>query len=357
MAGGGESKTEKATPKKRKDERKKGNVFQSKDIITVASILIIFVVLKFMFPFIYSHLSGFMINIFSYIGSNDTLTLTLGKEIFMQCVTAFVVSCGLVILLSMIIGVVASGVQTKFIVAFDSIKPKFSRMNPLKGIQKLFSLRSVVELLKSMLKVILISVVLYMAYEKISHDFPKLLNVGVESGIIFICDAIMDVVIQICLVFGVIAFFDYLYQWWDYEKNLKMSKQEIKEEYKHMEGDPQVKGKIKERQRHMAAQRMMQAVPTADVVVRNPTHYAVALRYDIEKDMAPIVVAKGQDLVALKIIEIAEANNVPTTENVPLARALYASVDVNMPIPPEYYTLLAEVMAWVYSLKQKETKK
>jgi len=131
-----------------------------------------------------------------------------------------------------------------------------------------------------------------------------------------------------------------------------MSKQEIKEEYKQMEGDPQIKGQIKERQRKISMQRMMQQVPTADVIVRNPTHFAVALKYDIEKNSAPIVVAKGQDYVALKIIEIAEQNHIPMTENVPLARALYKTVAVNREIPEEYYVILAEIMAWVYSLKK-----
>ena len=186
----------------------------------------------------------------------------------------------------------------------------------------------------------------------IAKYFTKLMFEDIFDAVIFIMNSIMDIVIQLSMVFILIAAFDYLYQWWEYERNIKMSKQEIKEEYKQMEGDPQIKGQIKERQRKISMQRMMQQVPTADVIVRNPTHFAVALKYDIEKNSAPIVVAKGQDYMALKIIEIAEQNKIPMTENVQLARALYKSVEVNREIPEEYYVILAEIMAWVYSLKK-----
>ncbi len=349
----GDSKTEKATPKKRRDERKKGNVFQSKDIITVFSILAIFFALKLLFPFIYNYIKNFLIKYISYTNTQTELTTDFIMDMLKESILALFITAGPIMLIAMFVGVVASGVQTKFIMSKDSIKPKFSRMSIGKGIKRLFSMRSAVELIKSIIKVTLIIVVLYTYYVDIAHEFPKLMSMGVEASILYIFDAIMDIVIKIVLVFGIVSFFDYLYQWWDYEKNLKMSKQEIKEEYKHTEGDPQVKGKIKEKQRQMSTRRMMQAVPTADVIIRNPTHFAVALKYDLEKDMAPIVVAKGQDHNALKIIEIAKANNIPMTENKPLARALYEIVEPNRPIPPEFYAVLAEVMAWVYSIKQK----
>lgn len=350
----GESKTEKATPKKRRDERKKGNVFQSKDIVTVVSILAIFIIIRFTFSFSYSYMSNLLAKYVGYMKTTTELSTPFLLKVLVDCFIALLIVVGPIMLTAMFVGIVASGVQTKFIMSKDSIKPKFNRISILQGMKRLFSLKSIVELLKSMIKIILIIVVLYTGYTKILHNFPKLMSMGIVEGTVYVFDRIIDIVFQIVLVFGIIAFFDYLYQWWDYEKNLRMSKQDLKEEYKHMEGDPQVKGKIKEKQRKISMQRMMQAVPTADVVVRNPTHFDVALKYDIEKDMAPIVVAKGQDLNALRIVKIAQEHNIPTTENKPLARALYDAVEPNMPIPQEFYAVLAEVMAWVYSLKQKE---
>ena len=155
-------------------------------------------------------------------------------------------------------------------------------------------------------------------------------------------------------MFVVLAIFDYVYQWWDYEKNLRMSKQEIKEEYKQSEGDPHVKGQIKERQQQMSRKRMMQSVPEADVVIRNPTHYAVAIQYDADQHSAPVVVAKGADALALRIVQIAEEAGVHVMENKPLARGLYETVDIDREIPEKFYQAVAEVLAFVYSLKKKD---
>lgn len=167
-------------------------------------------------------------------------------------------------------------------------------------------------------------------------------------------DIIMDIVLKVGLIFVAIAVADYVYQWWQYEKNLRMSKQEIKDEYKQTEGDPQIKAHIKSMQQQRARQRMMQAVPEADVVIRNPTHYAVAIKYNPEKNRAPMVVAKGMDSLALRIIEVAEESGVYITENRPLARALYESVELDAEIPDKFYKPIAEVLAFVYSLKKKE---
>ena len=162
---------------------------------------------------------------------------------------------------------------------------------------------------------------------------------------------IFDLIVRVSMAFAVIAFFDFLYQRWSYEKELKMTKQEVKEEYKQQEGDPKVKGKIKSIQRQMAMSRMMQAVPDADVVIRNPTHYAIALKYNIEKDNAPMVVAKGQDEVALRIVAVAMENNVYVTENKELTRALYPFVEINREIPVNFYNAIAEIFALMYTAK------
>ena len=169
-------------------------------------------------------------------------------------------------------------------------------------------------------------------------------------------DIIFSIVEVAAVIMAFVAAADYLYQWWDYEKNLRMSKQELKEEYKQTEGDPQIKGKIRERQQAQARQRMMQQVPSADVVIRNPTHFAVAIKYDPERNSAPIVVAKGMDSLALRIVAVAEENGVFITENKPLARGLYEAVELDQEIPDRFYQPIAELLAFVYSLKKKELK-
>lgn len=170
----------------------------------------------------------------------------------------------------------------------------------------------------------------------------------------YVGDTAVSLVNTVGVAFIFLAAFDYLYQWWEYEKNLRMSKQEIKEEYKQTEGDPQIKGRIREKQRQMASMRMMQNVPKADVIIRNPTHFAVALGYDSNANRAPVVLAKGADHLALKIVEVGEANGVYIMEDKPLARGLYASVEVDMEIPEEFYQTVAKVLAFVYKLKKKD---
>lgn len=346
------SKTEKATPKKREDERKKGNVFQSTDVISALSVLALFYTLKLVFPFIYSYLSNFLTKYFVYTKTVHSLSTAFVIDILRDSSIALFLLAGPVMLVSIAVGVIASGVQTRFRISKENLKPKFSRLSPMQGFKRLLSIRSLVELVKALIKISIMGYILYAAYMDIAKQFTNLMYEDVQQATGFILDSIMNIVIRLSLAFIGIAVVDYLYQWWEYERNLRMTKQEIKEEYKQLEGDPQIKGQIRERQRKMSAARMMQQVPTADVIIRNPTHFAVALKYDIEKNRAPIVVAKGQDYMAFRIIEIAEQHHIPMTENKPLARALYGAVEVNSEIPPEYYVVLAEIMAWVYSMKR-----
>ena len=220
-----------------------------------------------------------------------------------------------------------------------ALKPKFSRLNPLSGIKKLFSLQSIVGILKGLIEVIIISVVIYNEIRDRLPKFVMLIDTGVAAGVTYALVTIFDLVMLICIMLVFVAAADFLFQWWQFEKKLKMSKQEVKEEFKQMEGDPQIKSKIKQRQQQMATQRMMHDVPKADVVVRNPTHFAVALKYDQDKNNAPQVLAKGKDLIALRIVQIADENDVMTIENPPLARSLYNAV--------------AEVLTVVYREKHK----
>lgn len=351
-----ESKTEKATPKKRRDERKKGNIFQSNDIVNAFSILGIFFTLKLIFPFVYAYLSNFMLQYFSYIKNTNGISEAFAMNIYRDGVLAVVMTAGPVMLAAMGIGIIAAGAQTRFLFSYESMKMKFNRLSPMQGIKRSFSLRSAVELVKSIIKAVIIGFILYNGFSALIGNAIRLMSIDIMQAVIFILNTIMDMIIQLSLVFIGLAGFDYFYQWWEHERSLKMTKQEVKEEYKHTEGDPQIKGKIRDTQRRMAMQRMMQQVPSADVVVRNPTHFAVALKYDVDSMRAPIVVAKGQDTLALRIIAVAEENNVPVMEDRPLARALYAEVECGFEIPAEYYSVLAEIMAWVYSLRKGESK-
>lgn len=347
-------KTEKASPKKREDEQKKGNIFQSRDAASALSVLLVFSVMRALFPKGYEFMAGVMTRFFGYTGTVDELTVNGAVRLLAGGVTAVLLVAGPVVLCAMFTGVLASGAQTRFRVSRENIRFKFSRINPLEGIRRLFSLRSLVELLKAAAKLAVIAVVLIQSLAGLVDTLPSLMDQGVEQGVRYILVTLYDIVMKMSMAFLAIAVADFGYQWWQYEKNIRMTKQEVKEEYRQMEGDPQVKSQIKERQRAMAMRRMMQQVPKADVVVKNPTHFAVALAYDINKSNAPVVLAKGQDYMALRILAIAEEYGIPTTENRPLARELYRRVEPGREIPPEFYTVMAEIMAWVYSVRKEK---
>lgn len=349
-----DSKTEKATPKKRRDERKEGNVFFSKDVVSIVFIFGAFYSLKLLFPGIYESASSFMIRLVDMAGSStDFTTGGLQKLTYEFAITA--VGCALpVLLICMGLGIVATGVQTKFLFARKNVQPKFSRLSPIKGIKKMFSLKNLVELVKNLLKII---VLLWILYGILKDDFvamARTMDMDIKVSAAYMLSLIITMVLKISLVFVVIAAFDYLFQWWEYERNIKMSKQELKEEYKQTEGNPQIKGKIKEMQRERARSRMMQAVPQADVIIKNPTHFAVALKYNIDKDNAPVLLAKGQDELALRILRVGEEHQVTIIENKPLARGIYEATQVGREIPAEHYGAVAEILVYVYKLNKKD---
>ncbi len=348
----GEEKTEKATPKKRRDQRKEGNVLQSREIGTAVSVLGIFTAMRLLLGFISKTILAYYTQSFEQLGSTEVSTDTI-MPIFVDVITVIVLTVLPVCLIAMFLGIIPTIAQTKGLFTMKALKPKFSRLNPLSGIKKLFSLQSIVGILKGLIEVVIISVVIYNEIRDRLPKFVMLMNAGVMQGITYAALTIYDMVMLICIMLVFVAAADFLFQWWQFEKKLKMSKQEVKEEFKQMEGDPQIKSKIKQRQQQMAAQRMMHDVPTADVVVRNPTHYAVALKYDQDKNNAPQVVAKGKDFLAQRIVAIAEENDVYTIENPPLARSLYSMVDIGREIPAELYNAVAEVLTVVYREKNK----
>lgn len=348
----GEEKTEKATPKKRTDARKEGNVLQSKEIGVAVSVLGIFAFVRIIAEFMVNNLLSYFQRSFEELGTYEVNTETI-MPLFIELITVFVCVVGPVMAVAMVLGIIPTIAQTRGLFTMKAVKPKFSNLNPLSGIKKMFSMQAVVGILKGLIEVIVIGV---MVYSEISDRLPVIVSMtdaGIMQGMAYTGLVIYDVVMTICILLVFVAAGDFLFQWWSFEKKLKMSKQEVKEEYKQTEGDPKIKGKIKQKQREMAQRRMMQDVPGADVVVRNPTHYAVALKYDQDKNKAPMVVAKGKDNLAMRIVRVAEENDVYCMENPPLARALYAQVELGHEIPYELYDAVAEVLTVVYKQKNK----
>ena len=355
-------KTEKATPHKRREQRKEGNVMQSKDVVTAAFILLAFFILRIMAGFMYRTVQGSMTYWLSLAGggmgsSADGMLIDgmrVPYKLILEIGKVVVFTAGPILLASLIVPIIASGIQTKFIFSQKSFQFKLDKLNPFKGIQKMFSLSAVFELAKSIAKLVILIAVVYNELLGRIPDFARLLQLDVATGLLYVADAIFTICMKIAAVFVAVAAIDYLFQKYKWEKDMKMTKQEVKEEYKQMEGDPQIKSKRRQKQQQLAMSRMMQDVPGADVVIRNPTHFAVAIRYNEEKDRAPVVVAKGADNLAFRIIEKAEENSVSVVENVPLARGLYKSVDLGREIPYSFYHEVAEVLAFVYDLKGKK---
>jgi flagellar biosynthetic protein FlhB len=344
------SKTEKATPKKRRDQRKKGNVFLSKDAVAVVTLIGSFGVILLWAGTIVEELSWFMTNCISQCGIDPGAWI--GQGLLIQIIVLIAKTTGPLLLAAILCAVVATFAQTKFLVSGEAIKPKLERISPIQGFKRLFSLRSVVEALKGIVKIIILMVLIWMTLQLLFEECARYLYVDLSASISHWYNTAIGMLAKIIIAFVALSALDFFYQWWDYERQMKMTKQEVKEEYKQTEGDPQVKGKIKEVQRKRAQSRMMQQVPKADVVIRNPTHFAVALRYRPDEDNAPVVLAKGQDELALRIVRVAEENQVAVIENVPLARALYAKADLDREIPPELYGAVAEVLVYIFHLNE-----
>ena len=353
MAG---EKTEKATPKRKQDERKKGNIYQSHEVVVVFSLLVTFYGLKFLWPIILTTLENCIVDFWGNAGAVDELGIPEVMSYFVDGCVVFAIAALPMLLVCSLVAVLLTVAQTRGLFTMKAAAPKFSRLNPLQGIKRMFSMRGIVELMKSLVKIIILGYIIWDWFKKEFWNFPRMMDMDLLGVVASVGEMILSIAQTAAIIMAFVAAADYFYQWWEYEKNLRMSKQELKEEYKQTEGDPQIKGKIRERQQAQARQRMMQKVPGADVVIRNPTHFAVAIQYDPERNNAPVVVAKGMDSLALRIVAIAEENGVYITENRPLARGLYEAVELDREIPDEFYKPVAEVLAFVYSLKKKDLK-
>ena len=326
----------------------------SRDAVAVASLLGTFAVLWLVTGIFVEQLGGFMSLCFTSIGEKPQEAVSKSGEVGIQAVMVILKTVGPVVAVSILCAVAATFAQTRFLVSTESIKPKFNRLSPLQGFKRLFSLKSLVETGKNLIKIVILLVIIFLSIRDMFLESSNYLYTDLTASVAHLVEMAWGMVIRICIAFVAVAALDFFYQWWDYEKNMMMTKQEVKEEYKQMEGDPQVKGKIKEIQRRRAQQRMMQQVPGADVVIRNPTHFAVALRYKPDQDDAPIMLAKGQDNVAMRIVQIAEEHKIAVIENVPLARALYAQAELNQFIPQDLYGPVAEVLVYIFKLNEKK---
>lgn len=348
----GQEKTEQPTAKRRKDARKEGNVFQSKDVASVVTLFGVVWFMQLMLPSMYRRLREFIIRFLEIVGTDPSDITSL--QLFEPWISTFLRSALPLLLVALGLAVIAHGVQTRFLFTFYVLKPKFGRLNPLKGIRNMFSMKNVVEVLKNIAKCVLLIIILYTTITGALAAAVRMYDMDPLTSASYMFDIIFSLVKKVCLVFAVVAFFDYLYQRWKYEKDLKMTKQEVKEEHKEQEGNPQTKGRIRRIQRQMAMSRMMQKVPEADVIIRNPTHLAIALKYDPQKRGAPVVLAKGKDELALRIVKKGEEHQVFILENKPLARAMYDLCELDREIPAEFYGAVAEILVYIYKVSGRE---
>lgn len=356
--GPGGEKTEAPTAKKLEDARKEGQVAKSKEIANAFGLLAMFLIIKIYigqignglieyFSGVYNQISAVSQMYNSQISKASILVLLRGMILQLLIISLPVLLIGL------LVAVICDVVQVKWKPTTKPLQPKFSKMNPIKGFGRIFSANSLFELVKSVAKILLISYVVWSYVKDRIDQIFLLYDMGLKQAIGLIGEIVTEMGIRVSIVYMVLAFLDFAYQKWKFSNDMKMTKQEVKEEYKNQEGDPQVKGKQKQRMREASMRRMMQQLPEADVVITNPTHYAVAIKYDPDKYDAPYVLAKGEDHLAQRIKEIARENNVEIVENKPLARMLYANVDIGGLVPPELYQAVAEVLAFVYHLKGK----
>lgn len=347
-----QEKTEKATPKKRQESRQKGQVAKSTDINTAIILLFVFIFLWIIGSFIGKEIITFIQFMYQeYL--LFTLTVENVQSLFLEITTQAVMVVAPIMVIAAIAGIFSNYLQVGFLFAPEAIEMKLSKLDPIQGFKRIYSVRAIVELLKSLLKIALVGVVTFAVLWLSIDQILMMSLIPVADSLSFVATTTvtMGVAVSILLIF--LAVLDYMYQRYDHEKNIRMSKQDIKDEYKKTEGDPLIKSKIKEKQRQMAMQRMMQEVPKADVVITNPTHYAIALKYDGDKMDAPVVVAKGVDFIAQKIKGIAKHHEIITVENRPLARALYDQTDIGDEVPEQLFKAVAEVLAYVYRIKNK----
>lgn len=356
--GQGGEKTEPATDKKLREARREGQVAKSREIGNALGLLSLFLVMKLYVGYMgNSFITGFSAvynEIPSYVKMYDGEVPAANLLVlFRNTILNIILIMGPVLLVGLVVAFLCDLVQVKWRPTTRPLKPKFSKMNPISGFKKIISKDAIVELIKALLKIWLILYVVRSYLEDKLDRIYILYDISLMQAIGLIGELVIDLGLRVSAVYLILGLVDWVYQKYKFREDMKMTKQEVKDEYKDAEGDPQIKGKQKQRMREASQRRMMQQLPEADVVITNPTHYAVAIKYDPEKYDAPIVLAKGEDFLAQRIKETAREHHIEIVENKPLARMLYANVEVGELIPPELYQAVAEVLAFVYHLQGK----
>ncbi|MFH2036181.1 MAG: flagellar biosynthesis protein FlhB [Candidatus Zixiibacteriota bacterium] len=345
-----QDRTEKATPRRREKAREEGRVARSNELNSAVILMLGLTTIYLLGPLLGDQIKQFMVYIFS-----EAPNIQCDMDSIIKFMTSNIINFFLLLgPILAVLAIIAYGInvlQVGFMVTGKPMEPKFDKLNPINGLKKLISVKSLVELTRDVLKLILIGVVAYLSISSNLNEFYKLSDstVGMFAGTM--SAMALKTALQIGVVILILAFLDYAFQKYDFEKQIKMSKQDIREESKETEGSPETRSRIRQAQREMVRRRMMQEIPKADVVITNPTHIAIAIKYDQNNMDAPTVVAKGERLIAEKIKEVARAAGVPIVENKPLARALFSLCDIGSTIPGKLYKAVAEVLAYVYRLK------
>ncbi len=354
--GQGGEKTEPATQKKLDDARKEGQVAKSKEIASGLGLVALFLVLKFwassmgtQFLEMFHAVYGRIPEMTDLVGG--TGPKTAATQIFRFAALRTVLILLPIFIIGYLVAFLSDYVQVQWKPTAKPLQPKLSKLNPLNGFKRIFSVNSLVELLKSIAKIFLIGYVSYSYLVERQNNLLLLYDISLIQAIAFIGETVINLGLRISLLFMIIAIADFAFQKYKFAKDMRMTKQEVKEEFKNQEGNPEIKGRIRQKMREASQRRMMQALPQADVVITNPTHYAVALKYDQDIAPAPFVIAKGEDYLALKIKEVARDNKIEIVENKPLARMLYANVNIDEQVPPELYSAVADVLAYVYHVQ------
>ena len=350
--GSDQEKTEQATPKRLQEMREKGQVAKSREVpsaaILIASLLIFYFLGSAMIKDVMELMEWSFANSARFelqSGNFNWMLLELFRRGLKIVAPLFVAL--------MAVGLLSNIAQVGFLFSTKAIAPKFSKLDPLKGFGRMVSKQALVELIKSLFKIAVVGCVTYFTVKDELDQIIPLMDKEIWSIMTYIGNVCFKILLRTCWVLIVLAVIDYVFQKWDYMQEAKMTKQEVKDEFKQREGDPLIKSRVRQAQREMAKRRMMEAVPKADVVITNPTHLAIALEYNTQNMSAPQLTAKGSRLMAERIKAIAQENNIPIVENKPLARALFKGVEIGQEIPTVFYKAVAEVLSYVYQLKNK----
>lgn len=354
--GEGGEKTEPATQKKLDDARKEGKVAKSKELTAAFDLIVLFLVLKIFISYVGERLVGVVTYVYEsmsdFLKVNQAFLSTQAISSFlMNMILKWLLIVLPFFLFGIIITLLISIFQVGWKVSAKPMKPDPAKFNPLNGFKRIFSKDSLFNLLLAIVKIALIIIVAYNCIKKEQNDLFILYAIPLKQAVALIGNIIINTGLRIAIVYLIVGIADFVYQKWKFKDEMKMTKQEVKDEFKNTEGDPQIKGRQRRKMQEVSQRRMMQDVPKADVVITNPTHLAVALQYDAKRSSAPVLLAKGQDYVAQKIKEVAKEHHVEIVENKPLARMIYHNVEIGSEIPPELYQSVAEVLAMVYHTK------